>query len=357
MAFAGRGGYTAFGFADGSLATAVLEFATEYLEHDDVPASLQDLAVGETRVLGDAIVEKTPELQYRRQTLGLDRDERLAVGRGPILALDIVRTSDGFITVCLDSAGVFHDRRLTWKTNMLTGERRLRSRGGDFALADLGLDPAAPWARILVDEIGNLVLLVERSGRTALLRRDDDGDFALAGRAGPDAGRGRPGHGPDLHRRALVPGRGRRPRRRWPCGSRPAPTRGDTPLLEPVHVLEAGRRGGHRPGRFPALPHPGRRLRRRHGPPLPRDGERLLGSGRQDGGAVETLAIAPREDLILASRPRGRRPVAGRRPASGDQLGPRCCARSGTRATPGPPTSGSPRPPPTASSPSSASCP
>ena len=300
VAFAGRGGYAAFGFADGSVATAILEFVTDYLAADEVPAEIRALAVGETRVWDDAIVEKTPEGQYRRQHLALRPDERLPVGRGPIVLLDMVRTSDGIITVAVDSAGVLHDRRLTWKTNMLTGERRLRSRGGDLDLADAGLDPRDPWARVLVDDIGNLVILVRRDGGAVILTRGDDGGFAVAREQDLT-----PEPGVTVTALTYVGGRvslavgdsGGGLSVWFPVGG----TTGGAPELAAAHVLEPGPAavtalGGSIRSRILAAGYADGTVRLYHV-----TSRRLLGAGRGGDGPVDAVTIAPREDLILAT--------------------------------------------------------
>ena len=304
VAFAGRGGYTAFGFADGSVMTAVLDFAIDYLDPADVPADLRTMDVGETRVWAGGIVEVTPERQHRWEHLTLERDDRLPVGNGPIRMLDIVRTSDGFITVAVDSAGVFHDRRLTWKTNMLTGERRLRSRGGDLELAAAGLDPEAPWTQVRVDDVGNMALLIAADGSTAILVRDDEGDFSLEGLSDltPDGDARVTALAYVGGRVSLAVGDSDGGLTVWfPVKG----TAGEPVALQPVHRLEAGPAplislGSSIRSRILAAGYADGTVRLYHV-----TAERLLGEGRQPGGPVATVTIAPREDLILATGPAG----------------------------------------------------
>ena len=137
-AFAGPEGKCVFGFADGSVILAEVTFATEYLEDDDVPAEFHDLGTGDRRSgangsagtdAGRAAAVPGPGVQAAMK--------RLPLGDAPIELLDLSRTSSGFALAALDSAGVFHHRTLTLKTNMLTGKVKVRSRGGE-------LDPGRP---------------------------------------------------------------------------------------------------------------------------------------------------------------------------------------------------------------------
>jgi phosphate transport system permease protein len=299
-AFAGRGGATAFGFADGSVVIGTLDFTTDYLDGPDVPAEIRDLPVGETRIWDGGIVETTPEGQHRHQVLRWEPGEHLAVGQGPIRLLDVVAASDGYFVAALDSAGLLHDRRLTWKTNMLTGERRLRSRGGSLDLGAAGLDAAAPWRRLLLDDVGNLAVLVQADGTAQLLRRDEDGAFARAGR------------------QDLVPAPGVEVTALAWLGGRISLAVGDGAggitvwfpvmaddgapgLFRPVHELDRA------PAAVTAL---GASQRSRILAAGSADGSvrlyhvtarRLLGAGHRSGGPVEAVTIAPREDLVLAT--------------------------------------------------------
>ncbi|HPF70945.1 MAG TPA: ABC transporter permease subunit [Candidatus Krumholzibacteria bacterium] len=299
-AFADRDGAVAFGFADGSVMTGTLDFDTGYLDADDVPDSLHAMAVGETRVWDGGIVELTPEGQFRRQVLRLEHDEHLPIGTGPILHLDMVKTSDGYLTVAVDSTFTLLDRRLSWKTNMLTGERRLRSRGGSIDLREAGLEPGTPLLRVLVDDVGNLVMLVQADGTTTLLRRNPDGDLEPAGRQDLT-----PEPGVQVTALAFLGGRVSLAVGDDAGGVTvwfSVPDAHDGPaLLRPVHRLERA------PAAVTAL---GASHRSRILAAGCADGtvrlyhvtaQRLLGSGRQGGGAVHAVTIAPREDLILAA--------------------------------------------------------
>ena len=299
-AFAGEEGRAVFGFADGTVLTATAGFEVDFLDDSEVPERYHELQADETAVWGGSLLTRTPESQLRRQTFILEKDEPVVMGESPIRLLDIVRTSAGVVLVAVDEAGVIHDRTLTWKTNMLTGKKRLRSRGGDLDLAAAGVLPEDEFARLLVNDTGDLILLVETSGRTVLLRRDDQGNLGPAGSQDltPDSGArissleflaGRVSlvvgdDGGGLTVWFSVPGRD-----------------GRADLLAPAHRLGAG------PAAVTALGASGRSRMMAAGYA---DGtvrlyhitsHRLLGEGTQQGGRVDQVTIAPREDLLLVS--------------------------------------------------------
>ncbi|MFO7610222.1 MAG: ABC transporter permease subunit [Candidatus Krumholzibacteriia bacterium] len=300
FATAGGGGHVAFGFADGTVMTGRLRFVTDYLAPQDVPADLQDLAVGRTRPWRDGLIELTRERQFRLLRLQLELDERLAVGDGPILGLDLVHSGEASTFVAVDSARMLHDRTLSWKVNMLTGERRVRSRGSDFDLATLGADEDRQWLRVLIDGTSRRVVLVARDGTALLLVRGEDGSFSLASRQDLVQA-----PGAEIGALAWLGGRGTLMVGDTAGGLHAwFPVRGgpnEAPVLARVHSLQDG------PAPVTAL---GTSLRTRIVAAGYGDGTvrlyhvtsgRLLGAGWRKGGGVAAVTIAPREDLILAA--------------------------------------------------------
>jgi len=299
-AFAGEEGRAVCGFADGRIMTIAAGFVVDFPGDDEVPARYDHLQAGETGVWEGALLTRTPNGQFRRQVFSLERDDPMVMGDAPIRLADIVRTSAGVVLVAVDGAGIFHNRVLTWKTNMLTGSRSLRSRGGAIALSDVDVGSRNEFVRLLVNDTGDLVLLVEDDGRTVLLRRDDTGEFSrigeqdlapangaritsmefLAGRVsvavGDDAG--------GLTVWFPVPGVG-----------------GAASRLEPAHHLLDGPAavtalGASSRSRILAAGYDDGAIRLFHV-----TSHRLLGEGRHEGGSVAQITIAPREDLLLVA--------------------------------------------------------
>jgi hypothetical protein len=64
----GAGGQkSVFGFADGSVMTAVLAFPTEFIADQDVPPAFRDLQPGQSRPWRRGLLARTPEGQFRYQ--------------------------------------------------------------------------------------------------------------------------------------------------------------------------------------------------------------------------------------------------------------------------------------------------
>ena len=110
------------------------------------------------------------------------------LGEAPIRLLDVSETSGGLIVAAIDDDGVFYDRRLSWRKNLLTG--RIARQEPGFRSRTRG-----PWCfpdqlphGLVLNDAGDLVLLV------------DDGRQHDHHRAGPrraSSGRDRPhGSGP-----------------------------------------------------------------------------------------------------------------------------------------------------------------
>jgi phosphate transport system permease protein len=166
------------GFADGSVVTATMAFTTEYLSQDDVPAEMRDLAVDTSRPMGPGLVTRTPEGQWRRQVATLSVDPPVTLGPSPISLVDVTVTTSGMMVAALDSAGTFHQRLVTWKRNLMTGETTARVRGGDVAL---GADLGPGFATLKLNDTGTFALLVGADGRLVTMA-DEGSGFAVAGR-------------------------------------------------------------------------------------------------------------------------------------------------------------------------------
>jgi phosphate transport system permease protein len=166
------------GFADGSVVTAAVEFEAEYLGDEALTDELRAMAVGASRPWGAGLVERTPEGQWRHQEVSLVADPPVNLGPSPIALVDVTITTSGMMVAALDSSGTFHQRLVTWKRNLLTGETTARVRGGDVPL---GADGAAGFTALKLNDTGTFALLVTADGRLVSLADEGDG-FAVAGR-------------------------------------------------------------------------------------------------------------------------------------------------------------------------------
>jgi phosphate transport system permease protein len=166
------------GFADGSVVTAAVEFEAEYLGDETLTDELRAMAVGASRPWGTGLVERTPEGQWRHQEVSLVVDPPVNLGPSPIALVDVTITTSGMMVAALDSSGTFHQRLVTWKRNLLTGETTARVQGGDMPL---GADGASDFTALKLNDTGTFALLVTADGRLVSLGDEGDG-FAVAGR-------------------------------------------------------------------------------------------------------------------------------------------------------------------------------
>ncbi len=292
-------GPVAFGYADGRVQTGEMKWETRFLADAEVPAAALALEVGETHIWESGLLVRTPEGQLRHQRLGLELADHIALGDSAIELLDLAVTPSGLVLAAIDADLKFHHRRLTMKTNMLTGKVRVRARGGDTSLPGLGVNSRPAFSFLGLDETGNLALLLRTDGSMVRLRNQDS-EFVVSGRQdlvpNPTAQVSSVTY---LNgRTSLLVGDSEGSVVVW-FPARAA--QGQEPVLQPGHVLEPG------PAAVTALTASARSRMLAAGYA---DGtvrvfnatnERLLGEDRLDGNVIDRLSIAPREDLLLVT--------------------------------------------------------
>jgi phosphate transport system permease protein len=170
-AFAGPEGECVFGFSDGSVMFAEAAFTTEFLADGAVPAEYHDLKTGARRAWRNGSLERTPEGQLRFQVLTFTRQDVLSLGSAPIDLIDLSVTSSGFALAALDSAGIFHYRDLTLKTNMISGKVQVRSRGGELDLGRKYGSAEGAFEYLMLNDTGDLALLTAPDGHSLLLQK------------------------------------------------------------------------------------------------------------------------------------------------------------------------------------------
>ncbi len=165
-------GACALGYADGSVRLGNLSFQSSYLSRGDVPADVADLAPGALAALGEGMVQRTPEDQFRLLRLSLALGDSLPVAGAPLVLVDRSEGSRGSVFAALDAAGVLHVNEVRERTNLLTGEVTTTSQGGTLDLAAAGLleEGGVEPAYLLLTGLGDNVMLAWTDGR--LLRLD-----------------------------------------------------------------------------------------------------------------------------------------------------------------------------------------
>lgn len=120
-------------FADGSVRLADLQFVTEFLAAEAAPEEARDLAPGESRVVGDAVVARTPQGQFRSQRFAATLSEPLRVADGPIDRLHHARQKSETSLVVLTRDGRLRYASIKQRENRLTGEVSHRVQTYDLA--------------------------------------------------------------------------------------------------------------------------------------------------------------------------------------------------------------------------------
>lgn len=85
----------ALGLRDGSIELARIGFAGETLEASSIPADVVKAADQGSTPWRDGVIEKTGENQYRFQALKIEKGVKVAVGAGPIRAINHLTTPSG----------------------------------------------------------------------------------------------------------------------------------------------------------------------------------------------------------------------------------------------------------------------
>ena len=152
-----------FGFQDGSLQSGKIGFKTSYLKPSAVPEAIRTLKPGETAALGSGVVSRTPEGQFRLETLDLALDSPIeAASKSPILRIAFAARSEGPL-VCTNSAdGKTYLRSVTKQVNPVSDEV-------SFEVETFPLPPVdgqqRPPSHILISGQGDGVILAWDDGR------------------------------------------------------------------------------------------------------------------------------------------------------------------------------------------------
>lgn len=164
----GEGIELAGAFADGTVQLGRLGFSTSFVDKQDAPEEVRSLEAGETRALGQAVFELTPEGQYRRQQVMVQVEEPVRVGHGePLALIDQSNSSRGSMFAVLTRSGELHVAQVTKKKNLLTGKETTRLREGTLKV-NLPQGQLPKYLRLA--GLGDAVFLLWEDGR--LLRYD-----------------------------------------------------------------------------------------------------------------------------------------------------------------------------------------
>lgn len=167
-------GSVAFGFADGTLRLGRISVAAQFVADEGASEADRALAPGAARIDGTSLVERTVEGQLRRLALEIALEPPLSLG-SPVLLVDqtVLPSGPAVATLCAD--GKLALSVVQRSENLLTGEVSLELSSCElpYVPSAAGAARPAPFA-LRIMGAGDNVLLVWRDGR---LSRFDVRDF------------------------------------------------------------------------------------------------------------------------------------------------------------------------------------
>jgi phosphate transport system permease protein len=176
--FALRDGHVAFALDDSTVQLGTIDFQTLFVPTDDMPSELRNLPVGQIANFRDGVVERTPEGQFRLQTLVAKLEEPIAIDcESGIAMIDLSVSSRGSIFAILTKAGELRMAQVTQRKNLMTGKVTTRLREGRMQVE---FPNGQPPMRLLLAGLGDSVLLAWPDGRVQRYDTRDLTRMALA---------------------------------------------------------------------------------------------------------------------------------------------------------------------------------
>lgn len=166
----------ALALSDGRLQLATIQFKTEFLPDDQIPASVQSLQQGEVRTFDRGVVQLTPQEQFRKQRLTVDMNEPIEFVEGKTLVrFRHVQNSQGYAMTALADDGELYWGMLRERENMLTGEVTFKK-----TVVSLPPPEQANPDDIFIVGTGNNVYALWNEGVIARYDTRDANDVSLA---------------------------------------------------------------------------------------------------------------------------------------------------------------------------------
>jgi phosphate transport system permease protein len=200
-------GQLTFAFSDGTIRAGRLGFRTSFLEPGELAPELAALEPGETARHGAGILERTPTGQFRFQELSVELMEPTpAVTGHAIRLLDQVGSTSAPIHATLADDGVLRLSRATRRKNLLTGKESLSLVQGEVSV-ELPAGGTLPrW--LLLSGLGDNVFLAWEDGSLWRIDARDLGSMRVAEKLDllPEEGAGLTALGFLIGRTSLVAG-------------------------------------------------------------------------------------------------------------------------------------------------------
>ncbi len=158
----GDDGSCAFGFADGSAALGNLEFSTSFPPEKSLPAPLRNLPADGAASYAGGVLDRTPDGQFRLQTLAVSIDEPADFGSAPVRLVDLSSPPQGPVLAVLTADRMLHVAQVTRQRNLLTGKTTSRLVRGAAPLPD---DIEGMPGYLIVNGLGDNALVAWKDGR------------------------------------------------------------------------------------------------------------------------------------------------------------------------------------------------
>ena len=295
-------GVAALGYADGGVRLGSLGFGTEFLVSSaDLPPAVRDLAPGRVAEHGGGIVERTAEGQLRLQTLRWEFEEPVPLGEGnAIRALDVTSRSGSPRVIAWTADGSLRVREVLRKRNLLTGQVTSTLSGGTLKVAEAEGMPPPRW--LLVSGVGTTAYAVWPDGNCLRFDCREVERPACAERV--DLLRGGGGSlsavGFLIGKTTIVAGDSAGRITTWFPVMRAGAATPDGATLVNAHEIPGGAAAvtalaASERTRLLAAGFADGSIRLMHV-----TSDRVVGEGRDAGGAVDAVALTPKEDGLVA---------------------------------------------------------
>ena len=178
-AFPPAGDEAYFGFPDGTLCSGTLRFTTTYPAGGTLPERLATLRPGERVPFQDGLLEATADGEFRLHGVAVDLDDAVGEPSGvPVVLVDGSSPPGGRVIAALDADGALRVFSQRARRDMMTGRTEWSTRMGSFQLPPLpGRDMPQ---HLLLSGLGDWIYLAWADGQVLRLDSSDLEHVAIA---------------------------------------------------------------------------------------------------------------------------------------------------------------------------------
>jgi phosphate transport system permease protein len=137
--FPQRDDLAVFGYSDGTVRYAIIQFNLQFIELEDAPAELQGLGAWEVATHENGLVQMSPERQLRYVTLSVELQDPVSTGAAEaVVLLDHTGSRHEVSYAAMTADGRIFVQRARSRRNMLTGATTYRTTTGEVMYAARG---------------------------------------------------------------------------------------------------------------------------------------------------------------------------------------------------------------------------